>query len=111
MKKRNNDERCCGSCIWFKHEGTDGCGICYGHGRHFEHNGKSDFDGCCRCDEKPCKDFVSIGQMRHFRAVLLRCNRWRRDNNVPSIYRMPDPKEVGKAIDFALEYMKVFSEM
>lgn len=42
-------------------------------------------------------------------AVLLQANRWRRDDHVPSIYRMPDPKELGEAIDFAFDYMSKFS--
>jgi hypothetical protein len=44
-------------------------------------------------------------------AVLLQANRYRRDDNVPAIYKMPNPKELGRAIDFAVEYMKVFSEL
>ena len=39
--------------------------------------------------------------------VLTHANEWRRDNEVPSIYRMPDPEELGIAIDFAINYMKI----
>lgn len=54
-------------------------------------------NGCCS---------VSIEQKRHYMAVLLKANRYRRDDNVPSIYHMPNPKELGEAIDFAIEYMR-----
>ena len=54
---------------------------------------------------------ISRKEMRHHMAVLLQANRYRRDDNVPAIYRMPDPKELGRAIDFAYKYMKVFIEL
>lgn len=43
---------------------------------------------------------------RHYIAVLIQANRYRRDNHVPSIYGMPDPSELGKAIDYAIEKLK-----
>jgi len=43
--------------------------------------------------------------------VLLQANRYRRDQHVPAIYRMPNPTELGKAIDFAGEFIKVFSNL
>ena len=39
--------------------------------------------------------------------VLTHANEWRRDGEVPSIYGMPDPKELGIAMDFAINYMKI----
>ena len=39
--------------------------------------------------------------------VLTHANAWRRDNEVVNIYRMPDPEELGIAIDFAINYMKI----
>lgn len=33
-------------------------------------------------------------------------NEWRRDNNVPSIYKMVNPKELGIAIDTVVNYFK-----
>ena len=33
-------------------------------------------------------------------------NRWRRDDSVPPKFCMPDPVEVGKAIDVAIEALK-----
>lgn len=100
----SKEERYCGNCAWFKHEDANGFGICYQCDKPI-----GDVFGCshvCHCGE-----FVSREEERHYRAVLLQANRYRRDQHVPSIYRMPDPKELGKAIDFACEYMRVFSEL
>ena len=33
-------------------------------------------------------------------------NKWRRDNNVPSIYEMVSPKELGIAIDTVIKHYK-----
>lgn len=101
MKKERQEDRCCGLCAWFYGEDTYGYGCC-----------PHDFAEVKRCD-KPCtnKKFVSREQMRHYMAVLLQANRYRRDQNVPAIYRMPNPKELGEAIDFAVKYMKIFSQL
>lgn len=96
----SKEERFCGNCCWFKHEDTDGYGICYQYDWTYPN-----------CGNVPCEDYVSERLMRHYRAVLLQANRYRRDQHVPSIYRMPDPKELGKAIDLACEYMRVFSNL
>ena len=98
--EKKQEERCCGNCCWFKHEDTDGYGICYMHDECFP-----------RCNNTPCLDFVSNEQMRHHMAVLLQANRYRRDPHVPAIYRMPNPKELGEAIDFAVGYMKTFERL
>lgn len=103
--KNKKEERYCGNCAWFKHEDTNGWGVCY----------QDPLNKFCNC-EMPVSEhnncgFVSREKERHFRAVLLQANRYRRDEHVPSIYRMPDPKELGKAIDFACECMRVFSEL
>lgn len=37
------------------------------------------------------------------KELLIYYNKWRRDNNVPNSYEMPNPKEIGKAIDVAVE--------
>ena len=99
---KNNEDKCCGNCCWFFGEDTYGNGFC-----------PFRFAEVQRCSDKcPITEkYVSKEQMRHYQAVLLQANRYRRDQNVPSIYRMPDPKELGRAIDFAYEYMKVFSEL
>lgn len=37
------------------------------------------------------------------RNILIQLNLWRRDNNVPNSHEMPNPTEVGLAIDRAVE--------
>lgn len=99
---KDKDEKCCGNCCWFYGEDTYGYGSC-----PFRF---AELQGCsekCPITEK----YVSKEQMRHYQAVLLQANRYRRDDNVPSIYRMPNPKELGKAIDFAYNFIKIFSEL
>ena len=96
-----NNNKCCGSCCWFKHEDIDGFGVCYR--RYLNHTPY--------CGEDPCKEYVSNKEARHHTAVLIQANRYRRDQNVPAIYRMPDPKDLGAAIDFAIKYIKQFSEI
>lgn len=96
------NERFCGLCAWFYGEDTYGYGCC-----------PFKFADVRKCDQ-PCEageHFVSKKQMRHYQAVLLQANRYRRDQHVPAIYRMPNPTELGEAIDFAGEYMKVFSNL
>lgn len=100
----SKEERCCGNCCFFKHEDTDGWGICY----------QDPLSKFCNC-EMPVSEhnncgFVSREQMRHHMAVLLQANRYRRDQHVPSIYKMPDPTELGRAIDFAVLYMRTFDD-
>lgn len=53
-----------------------------------------------------CSHYVSVEDKRHYTAVLLQHNRWRRDQHVPSIYKPVDATELGWAIDFAVEYLK-----
>lgn len=40
------------------------------------------------------------------RKILIQLNKWRRDNLVPPRHKMPDPKEVGIAIEVAIEKLK-----
>ena len=101
---KQEEEKCCGSCCWFKHECMEGYGVCYGR------NGKT-LGVLPYCGSAPCSDFVSEGEMRHHMAVLIQANRYRRDNHVPAIYRMPNPTELGRAIDFSVEYMKIFGRL
>lgn len=37
--------------------------------------------------------------------ILKQYNAWRRDENVPNSHEMPDPKEVGIAIDTAVDFI------
>ena len=94
------EEKYCGNCCWFYAEDTYGWGGCpfqFAVVRNCEY----------KCNKK--EYFVSIEQMRHYQAVLLQANRYRRDQHVPSIYNMPNPKELGAAIEFAYKYIKIFS--
>ena len=95
------EEKCCGNCCWFYAEDTYGCGAC-----------PFDFAEVKEC-ERTCdqNSFMSKKQMRHFIAVLLQHNRWRRYDGVPNECRMVDPNELGKAIDFACKYIKTFSSL
>lgn len=94
-------EKCCGDCCWFYDEDTDGYGLCPLALMEQKH-----------CDE-PCTtdEYVSKEEMRHYMAVLLQHNRWRRFDGVPNECKMVDTKELGKAIDFSVRYMKVFSKL
>ena len=95
------NEKFCGNCCWFYAEDTYGLGIC-----------PFKFADVAYCgDECSTNEFVSRKEMRHHMAVLLQANRYRRDDNIPAIYKMPNPKELGRAIDFAYKYMKTFNEL
>lgn len=39
------------------------------------------------------------------RDLLIYYNKWRRDDNVPNQYEMPNPTEVGIAIDIAIDVL------
>jgi len=101
-RRDNGNERVCGLCAWFYGEDTYGYGCC-----PFRFADVRECDMLCEAGEH----FVSKQQMRHHQAVLLQANRYRRDQHVPAIYRMPNPTELGKAIDFAGEFIKVFSNL
>ena len=45
------------------------------------------------------------------RDLLEYYNKWRRDNHVPNQYEMPDPTEIGVAIDKAVECLSVVVDM
>lgn len=109
---KEKEKKYCGNCCWFCFENTDGWGNCV-MGNSTE--GMVDFEEyygfVTMCGGKACSKYVSRQQMRHYQAVLLQANRYRRDKNVPAIYKMPDPKELGRAIDFAVEYMKIFGKL
>lgn len=97
---KDKEEKFCGECCWFYGEDTWGYGSC-----------PFRFAELQRCSDKCMitEKYTSKEDMRHYMAVLLQANRYRRDQNVPSIYKMPDQKELGKAIDFAYNFIKTFS--
>ena len=93
------EERCCGYCAWFYEKEYDGIGFCA--------KPYSDYDSVTSSCNIWCHKYVSRKEMRHHLAVLKLHNRWRRCNE-SDIYRQQDPKEVGKAIDLAVDYIKTF---
>lgn len=97
-------EKCCGNCCWFKFEDTYGDGSCCTRENEYLANPRS-------CSDAPCKAYISEQEMRHHIAVLMLANRWRRTDQPTGTYRMPDPKEIGLAIDFAIKYIKTFMEL
>ena len=98
----NEEERFCGNCCWFYGEDTYGYGFC-----PFRF---AETKECSQKCEVPLK-YVSKKEMRHHMALLLQANRYRRDYHVPAIYKMPNPNELGRAVEFAYWYMKVFSNL
>lgn len=40
--------------------------------------------------------------------ILIQLNKWRRDDNIPNAYEMPDPKDIGIAIDIAIDVLECF---
>jgi len=108
MSKRNDkakgrgEGRCCGECAWFYAEDTHGYGCCPFLFAEVKECGNE-----CAAQEH----FVSRRQMRHYMAVLIQANRYRRGGHVPSWHRMPLPSDLGKAMDFACKYMKTFSNL
>lgn len=95
----NDNDKYCGGCCWFRDEDVFGIGNCYNIDRCMHYSDQ------CKTDE-----YVSNEECRHHIAVLIQANRYRRDPHVPAIYRMPAPKELGKAIDFAVKYLKTFDK-
>ena len=84
----------CGECIYYIGEDMNGYGIC------------TKQDSVKNLSYLACEQFDRGKEHRHHIAVLIQANRYRRDKHVPSIYRMPNPKELGKAIDYAVEHLK-----
>ncbi len=100
--EKENKGKFCGGCVWFYAEDTYGNGAC-----HFRFGEIANCWDHCTVDDH----YISHVQARHYLAVLRQANRWRRDPNVPAIHRMPQPTEVGKAIDFAVEFTKEFMKL
>ena len=98
---KQKQEKCCGSCCYYEHGNSNtGFGEC--------HNCQDGMycrpDGCCY-------RYISKEQARYYITVLTQHNKWRRNDNVPNSTPMQDPKEIGKAIDFAVEYLKTFIKL
>ena len=92
------EERCCGACAYMIGESPYGDGTC-----------AKIFAETVYCGDKCYGDhFVSKDDMTKAVEVLEAHNLWQRDPNVPNSQPMQDPKELGKAIDFAVDYIKTF---
>lgn len=102
-------ERYCGNCCWFLHEDTDGQGICAKHYWNEPEDGED--PAFSFCGRGACKDFISREEKRHLMAVLIHHNLWRRDNNVPNSRKMDNATEIGKAIDFVIDYIKTIDQI
>jgi len=92
----------CGECCWFIGEDHYGYGMC-----------PFRFAETPRCDDQ-CQlpaEFVSRKAMRHYLAVLLQANMYRRGQHVPAWHAMPHATDLGKAIDFAYKYIKTLSAL
>jgi len=95
---KQKEDKFCGECCWFYAEDTDGYGLC-----------PLALMESKRCDE-PCTEgrFVGRTQMRHHMAVLLQLSRYYED---PISHLSPWYEDKVRAIDFAVEYMRVFGEL
>ena len=97
VAKERVEERCCGECCHFLYEGIDGWGIC-----HIQDD----------CNSMHCSDlcttdkFVSSDEMRHHLAMLRKCQRCL-SKNVGTIHDL-DVKSISEAIDFLVEYSKLY---
>jgi len=89
-------ERVCGGCCYFMSEDTDGFGFC-------PHVDISVCEKHCS-DSCSCGMFVSEEEKRHHLAVLRKCQRCL--NGVDN--KDLDVKAIGEAIDFVVEYAKMF---
>lgn len=89
----------CGNCCWMKYANSNEEGICVKGGSKVS------------CNYARCFRYISIKQARHYIAVLMLHQRWRRSNEPCGTYRMQDPIEIGKALDFVIEYTKTFMNL
>lgn len=96
----NKEEQCCGNCCWMFGEDIFGNGMCTKIFAKLVNCADSCHEGHFLCRE----------QMRHYLAVLIQHNRWRRDDNVPNSRKPVNSTELGKAIDFAIDYIKTMKE-
>lgn len=96
-----NNNKCCGNCCWFKYEDIFGWGECFNQD---ECDSMHNYDLCTT------GKFTGRKEARHHVAVLIQANRYRRDRHVPGIYKMPRPVELGRAIDFAIKFIKTHTK-
>ena len=94
-------EECCGHCVYMLGEDVYGNGMC-----------AKIFAEMVKCNDKCHEDhFVSREDARHYLAVLTQHNRWRRDQHVTNYCLPVNPTELGKAIDFVIDYTKTLMDI
>lgn len=49
---------------------------------------------------------MSTEELKWILKTLTDYNNWRRDDNVPNKYEMPNPRDVGMAVDMAIKLIK-----
>lgn len=90
------EEKCCGSCCWFKFEDTDGWGYC-------PHIADGETSGMTHCSDLCTQNkFVSKSEKRHHLAMLRKCQKCLHLAD----YKDMDVSEIQKSIDFVVEYAK-----
>lgn len=92
-------EECCGACCYFKHEDTDGWGLCP---KLREKTGDIEETHCsdlCTCD-----GYASEEEKRHHMAVLRKCQRCLKSAENKDL----DVENIQKAIDFLVSYCKLY---
>ena len=93
------DEKICGRCVHFKYEDTEGWGQCV-----------FATSGICHCSDLctsyPDELFMTEDEKRHYLAVLRKCQRCL-VKNVGTPHDM-DVKSVSEALDFVIEYAKLY---
>lgn len=99
------NEPCCGNCCWFQDEDRNGWGTCLKASEFNMANGLTHRSGICK------KEYISVKEMRHYIAVLILHQRWRRSDKPTGFYQMQNPIEIGKALDFVINYTKTFMEL
>ena len=95
------EEKCCGACAFMIGESPYCDGTC----------AKIFAETVYCCDQCHGDHFVSKDDIERAVKVLEAHNKWRRDDNVPNSQPMVDPKELGKAIDLAVNYIKTYIEL
>ena len=95
----SKEEKVCGLCIHMKYESTDGLGQCIYARGSFCHC----TDLCTASDDDV---FSTEEEKRHHMAVLRKCQRCL-SKNVGTIHDL-DVRSISEAIDFLVEYSKIY---
>lgn len=93
------NEKVCGACVHFKYECSDGWGQCV-----FTHCGMSHCSDLCTADSDD--RYATEEEKRHHMAVLRQLERCSLQNLEEK--DQPDVEEVLDAIDFLIDYCKLY---